>query len=58
MLADMKHKCHLCERETNAFPAWDKRHWACKPCWNGYVAFRRAFKSEHGQFPTVEDFRK
>lgn len=51
-------KCHLCERTTTNYPHWDKRHWACRPCWKDYVAFRRAYKAEHGRYPTVDQFRK
>lgn len=49
--------CKLCGRPTTNFPKWDKSRWACRPCWNGYVNFRRAFKAEHGVYPTANDFR-
>jgi len=54
----MVHRCHLCQRVTTDFPAFDKRLWACKPCWKDYVAYRRAFKAEHGRYPTVAEFRE
>ena len=49
--------CHVCGSPTKHFPKWDTRFWACRPCWNGYVAFRRAYKAEHGHYPTIETFR-
>ena len=49
--------CHVCERPTTRFPTWDTRRWACQPCWNLYVAFRRAYKAEHGRYPTIAEFR-
>ncbi len=51
-----QHKCHLCEQITNKFPRWDLRFWACRPCWNNYVNYRRAFKIEHGRFPKVAEY--
>jgi hypothetical protein len=47
--------CALCGGTNIASPPWDKHEWACRPCWNGYVNFRRAFKLEHGRFPTFEE---
>lgn len=53
----MEYHCSICERITSDFPSWDKRKWACRACWNGYVAFRRAYKAEHGHFPKIADYK-
>lgn len=47
--------CALCGGMAVESPPWDKKEWACRPCWNGYVNFRRAFKLEHGRYPTFEE---
>jgi hypothetical protein len=53
----IEHLCHLCLRSTRNFPTWDRKHFACVPCWRGYVNFRRAYKRENGRYPTVQEFR-
>lgn len=58
--------CALCgtAMTCDEFPTWQKdgTHrkscgWACRVCYNLYQVFRRAFKSEHGRFPTIAEFR-
>lgn len=55
MPAKRQKPCALCGGTEIESPPWDKKGWACRPCWNGYVNFRRAFKVEHGRFPTFEE---
>lgn len=50
--------CSICGMNTNKFPDWDKSRWACRPCWNGYVNFRRAYKKEYGRYPAIDKFRE
>lgn len=55
MPAKRRKPCALCGGTEIESPPWDKHEWACRPCWNGYVNFRRAFKVEHGRYPTFEE---
>lgn len=52
-----KKHCGLC---GNRFPLDHlcMNHWCCHPCQRDYVAFRRAWKKEHGRFPKIGEFRK
>lgn len=52
------HRCRICQRMTTNFPHWHHSPWACRPCMNSYVAFRRAFKAEHSRYPTLAEYLK
>lgn len=48
--------CTLCERDD--IPAKEMaRNGFCLLCQRDYMAFRKAYKTENGRFPTMAEFR-
>jgi len=54
-------KCFICERDDvepeQMRGGRREGNGVCIPCERDYTAFRRAFKAEHGRWPTMKEFR-
>lgn len=49
--------CNLCERPDVPERDMNNSGYCCLPCQRDYSEFRRAFKAEHGRFPTLKEFK-
>jgi len=52
-----KHRCFICERDDLSDRDMGRSGGRCKPCDRDYTSFRRAFKAEHGRWPTMREFK-
>ena len=48
--------CQLCRRDDVPEAEMNASGYCCKLCERDYVAFRRAFRAEHGRWPKLSEF--
>jgi hypothetical protein len=50
-------RCFICERDDIPDREMSASGGRCSACDRDYTAFRRAFKAEHGRWPTMKEFK-